>query len=207
MIIQTNKPLAARRENDHYPTPLVVCRAALNTLPRAFTPSRILDPGAGTGVWGMAACEKWPGADRDGVEIRADAPAPRGAYTTWYSSRDLLAGALHPDYCDLQDGYDLVIGNPPYSYAQAFVERSIGLVRDGGRVVFLLRLAFLESTHRHNTLFGIYPPKRVSVLVQRPSFMPAGDAKENKTDATAYAIFDWQRGYKGSTELHWLSWR
>ena len=44
--------------------------------------------------------------------------------------------------------YDLIIGNPPFSEAMAFVKRSLELVKHEGKVIFILRTAFLESDAR-----------------------------------------------------------
>ena len=191
--IKSEKPLAKRNEHDFYPTPDLLARVAASLLPRQFEPRRVLDPGAGNGPWGKAACERWPLADVDGVEIREDAPVQR-RYSTWYRG-DFLK-------MELDDGYDLVVGNPPYSDAQAFIEKSLMLTRDGGHVMFLLRLAFLEGKHRAETLYRHQRPQKVYVLAERPSFTPNG-----KTDATAYALFLWRNGSHDNTDLEFLSWK
>lgn len=97
---------------------------------------------------------------------------------------------------------EIVIGNPPFSCAEAHVRRAIEVVAPGGRVVFLLRLAFLESQERRN-LWAEHPPKEVIVLTERPSFTGGG------TDSPAYGVFVWviDSPVRTDPRLSWLSWR
>lgn len=63
-------------------------------------------------------------------------------------------------------GFDVTIGNPPYKFAQEFIEQSI---RFSAIVCFLLRLDFLGSKGR--TDFYRRYPADVYVLHDRPSFI------------------------------------
>ncbi|MEO6575502.1 MAG: hypothetical protein ABIP89_16760, partial [Polyangiaceae bacterium] len=77
----------------------------------------------------------------------------------------------------------LVISNPPFSLAQAFVQKSLDLAKPTrATVAVLLRLAFLESKKRAK--FHADNPSDVFVLTERPSF--TGDGK---SDSCAYAWF------------------
>lgn len=85
--------------------------------------------------------------------------------------------------------FDIIIGNPPYSLAMEFVEKSLSLLENDGVLVFLLRTAFLESKKRYefwqdNIINGLY------VLSKRPSFTGKG------TDATSYSWFVWDKSKK-----------
>ena len=51
---------------------------------------------------------------------------------------------------ELDKKYDLIIGNPPYSHALEFVEKSLECLSENGKLVFLLRTAFLESKKRYD---------------------------------------------------------
>jgi hypothetical protein len=205
-LIQSSKPLAARADHDFYPSPDWVVEAALNLIPDTFVPSTILDPGAGTGVWGRYARKRYPYALIRGIEIR---PVLRVSfeYDEWFTE-DYLQGSVRDT--DTNCRYDLVIGNPPYgvggdrNYAEKFVRKAYGSLITGGYLVFLLRMAFLASQSRGAGLYKQMPPKEVAVLSKRPSFMPTGHPKEGKTDATEYAIFVWQKGYHGETKLRWI---
>lgn len=185
-----------RVEFDLYPTPQGLCNAALSLIPTDFEYFWVLDPGAGGGEWAKAAYERKRNRNYIGVELR-DAPAPWW-FDVWLPKTDFLTwdGAAWGNY-----RYDLVVGNPPYEHAEAFIRKSLSLTRPGGYVLFLLRLAFLESQSRGAGLWRECPPKRVAVCSKRPSFTGNG-----KTDATAYAVYLWQKGWQGSTSLSWLEW-
>lgn len=189
----TQKPLKPRREADFYPTPCWVVEIALGELHTA--PRSILDTGAGEGVWGDVARERWDDANITGIDCRR-LPYPH-TYDLWITDDYLADGSTHPGTNGF-DGYELIMGNPPYLLAEGFIRRSISLLATGGNLVYLLRLSFLESRKRGDGLWQEYPPKRVVVLKSRPSF--TGD---NKTDSDAYAIFYWQKGWHGETTLAW----
>jgi len=107
----------------------------------------------------------------------------------------------HADFlCWPRDhGYDAIVGNPPYGDAEAFVRRALRLVKPGGLVAFLLRVGFLVGRGR-SPLWLAHRPERVHLVVERPSFTGGG------TDSASYAWCVWRRGYRGPTELAWLSW-
>jgi len=188
-----------RAERDFYPTPHELCRVAIAEFlkdennPDLYTS---LDAGAGNGVWGKYY-RMWK--DRDvlfGVEID-DVERPKW-YDFWIK-QDYLE--FEPEY----DKFELIFGNPPYSLAEEFIRHSMTLLGEDGYVYFLLRLAFLESKKRHFGLFTEYPPKRVYVLSRRPSFFST-KTNSKTTDTLAYAMFLWQNGWHGKTELEWLWW-
>lgn len=186
MIIQTTKALPARRKHDFYPTPpefAEVCLLSAGYL----RPQLILDPGAGDGVWGEEARKLWPEAHIVAVEPYR-VPA-HGVYQEWWR-QDFL------EWLDPRQ-FDLVMGNPPYKYAEAFVRRSLACLRLGGVLALLLPLRFLESQRRME-LWAEHPPIAVSVCANRPSFDGTG-----KTNATAYAFYFWRKGYRGTTKLTW----
>jgi hypothetical protein len=82
-------------------------------------------------------------------------------------------------------GYNLVIGNPPYSLAEQFVYRAMSIIDARGTVAFLLTLQFLGSVSRRE-FFSICPPSTIDVIRPRPSF-----ALDGATDAREYALFRW----------------
>lgn len=192
-IIQTTKELRPREPNDFYPTPqshilpaMRTCDAMLGVMPDPH----ILDPGAGAGVWGIAARNRWQRAHITGVELR---PVEQPwQYDDWHNEDYRLWSSSSEDY-------DLVIGNPPYKHAEEFIRLALGQLAHRGVLCFLLRLNFLEGQDRGKDLWRKYPPALVEVCSERPSF--TGDGK---TDATAYALFYWRKGWQGTTELAWM---
>lgn len=203
-IIKTDKELRDRDARDYYPTPKGLVRAALRKYERLsrrihsrapVAPRTIIDPGAGSGAWGEVAREIWPNAGITGVDLHFPDKPP--AYDLW-RNHDYIATPEPAVY----SGADLVMGNPPYKFAEEFVRQAHRDTNTFGRIVFLLRLSFLESQGRALGLWREYPPAMVSVLDRRPSF-----TGNRKTDSDAYAVYFWIKGqqFKG-TMLDWLVW-
>lgn len=164
----------------------------------------MLDPGCGNGIWGKALVDLYPedgfipniyGIDISIPQNMAHACVNRNLY-----KMDFL------DFVNIMGtGFELIMGNPPYSLAEEFVRHSLYLVAENGYVFFLLRLAFLESMKRCKGLFTEFPPKRVYVLARRPSFFTTKTGGRT-TDALSYAMLLWQKGWQGKTELQWMNW-
>jgi predicted RNA methylase len=106
-IIYSTKPLQARKKLDHYPTPSGLVRASLGLPQINPSPIKILDPGAGTGVWGSIARGRWSESFITGVETQPC--PPNGKYDIWYSGDFFRWSAANA-----RERYDLIIGNPPY---------------------------------------------------------------------------------------------
>jgi hypothetical protein len=208
LVLEKGTVLPERIAHDHYPTPKLFVEKGLLLVERAVTderypgppPSpyaslfspRILDPGAGEGVWGASARALWTPGEVVGVELR-DTPRPE-AYDRWHLGDFLQMSDLSPLS---GTGYDLVIGNPPYKHAEAFVRKSLDLTREGGVVCFLFYLTFLESQRRGDGLFAEHPPFTVAVSKSRPKF--TGPQNPN---AACFVL--WVKGYDGPTQLEWI---
>lgn len=50
-----------------------------------------------------------------------------------------------------------IVTNPPYKYAQEFIEKALELVGDGHKVCMFLKVQFLEGKNRRK-LYDEYPP-------------------------------------------------
>ena len=197
MIIPTEKKLKKRDEYDYYPTPIGLCRQALTILPSSFYPFSVFDPGCGNGVWGEAVRELYRTCFIGGIELRKVEINP--AFNYLFAEQDYLEDYWNPWE---RPQYDLIIGNPPYKLAENFIDRSLELVNDNGNILFLFRLAFLESLKRYNKYWTQNKPVKVAVLVNRISF--TGD---KKSDDTAYALYLFKKNNIENTELTWLKWR
>ena len=193
-IIMTTKELRPRDKNDHYPTPIELCRASLELLAsRKY--ETILDPGCGKGPWGRAARQIWPLSLIEGVDID---PTFDRSYNRVHKE-DFLGSVILS-----QQQYQLVMGNPPYRQAEEFIRKGMGLLAHDGTMIFLLRLNFLEGQKRGKGLWKEFPPSDVYVCSRRPSY--TGDGK---TDATAYMLCCWgKRRFTTDTTTHldWLEW-
>ena len=94
-----------------------------------------------------------------------------------------------------------IITNPPYSKGKEFVEKSLELIKDGGKVAMFLKLTFLEGQARRK-LFEQNPPKAVYVFSKRQNCARNGDFSTYKTNSNmCYAWFVWEKNYKGITGI------
>jgi len=99
-----------------------------------------------------------------------------------------------------------IITNPPFKYAQQFVEKALSLIPDGKKVAMFLRIQFLETKERRE-FFKSYPPKTVYVSSKRILCAMNGEfANYSKNGSAAcYCWFIWQKGFNGETVLKWFN--
>lgn len=205
--------------HDDYSTPPDLCTAAVDWLGEAgllpirtqLRRPRVLEPSAGSGnfVHAMLAVLHDPRAVErpafDAVDIASEKPQVLPSYVGWHVA-DFLS--WRPT-----DGYDLVLGNPPYGrvrvspdsgepiyskrtgkpmidpVAALHVERALGLLNPGGVLAFILRLGFFE-TGRHAPLLERHPVARVIETSPRPRFVGRGDS-------APYCLAVWRLGWAG----------
>lgn len=98
--------------------------------------------------------------------------------------------------------YD-ILTNPPYKYAQEFVEHALELLKWGGYCIMLLKIQFLEGKARRK-LFDKYPPKYVYVNSERQTCYINGDMSKKMSSASCYCWFIWEKGYTGETVVRWI---
>lgn len=96
-----------------------------------------------------------------------------------------------------------IITNPPYKYAEQFIEHGMSLLSDGNKLCLFLKLQFLEG-QRRKELFKKYPPKRVWVSSSRIRCYTNGVFKETSS-MLAQAWYVWEKGYEGDTILKWFN--
>ena len=97
-----------------------------------------------------------------------------------------------------------IITNPPYAFAQEFVEQALKMIQPGRKVAMFLKLTFLEGKKRAD-LFKDNPPRRVWVSSSRLKCAMNGDFDSVGGSATAYAWFVWEKGYQGHPEIRWFN--
>lgn len=95
-----------------------------------------------------------------------------------------------------------IITNPPYKYAQEFVEQALKISWGGVKIAMFLKLTFLEGKGRKQ-MFLQNPPTKVYVSSSRLECGTNGEFKG--TSAVAYAWFIWEKGYKGNTIIKWIN--
>jgi len=100
-----------------------------------------------------------------------------------------------------------IITNPPYKFAQDFVEKAMDIIPDGHKVAMFLKLQFLEGKGRRS-LFDKYPPKTVYVASGRLLCAKNGEFEKMKAgggSAVAYAWYVWEKGYNGDAVIKWFN--
>jgi hypothetical protein len=181
-----SKKREERREHDYYPTDPRLCTAMCQRLSRLH-PKAILEPGAGVGNFVRACKAQWFDTPVTAVEIvggNEQALSDAGATHVWTSD------FLEDDQCFAGDHwgkhrYDLIIGNPPYSLVEAFVQRSLMLLNpDEGVLAFVLKLHFFGSRKRVE-LFAHFPHYAAFPVIPRPDFTGEG------RDTSEYAMVTW----------------
>jgi hypothetical protein len=96
-----------------------------------------------------------------------------------------------------------IITNPPYKYAQQFVEKAIETVVDKKLVCMFLKLTFLEGQKRKK-MFEKYPPKLIYVFSSRVKCALNGRFEGVGSSAVAYAWFIWEKGWFGKPTIEWI---
>ena len=100
-----------------------------------------------------------------------------------------------------------VLTNPPYKYAQEFVESSMQHIANGYYCILFLKIQFLEGKARKE-MFKKYPPKYIYVFSERQNPMRNGqplDENGKKWSSTmCFAWFIWEKGFGGETIVRWI---
>lgn len=92
--------------------------------------------------------------------------------------------------------------NPPYRYAQEFVEKSLDIITEGHRVAMFLKLTFLEGKSRR-ALFDRGCLEKVYVSSSRLGCGKNGT--EWNPSAVCYAWMIWRKGYNGDPVIKWFN--
>ncbi len=175
-------PSDQRQPSDMYPTPYEFCQRIVTTLIENggdYTedrPLRFLEPGCGDAPFCRAIKEAMGDrVETTGVETRN--VLRRGWVDALYSETDFLTPNKYINR------FNIIMTNPPFSLAREFLAASIRMCKPTARIIFLLRLAWLESATRLDRVHRKIFPSMVYVLPDRPKFI------NNKTDSSAYAFF------------------
>lgn len=105
----------------------------------------------------------------------------------------------------LEESFD-ILTNPPYKYAEDFVNKSLELLRDGEHCIMFLKIQFLEGKSRYK-LYQENPPKYVYVHSSRQTCAMNGEFIQNGKEigsAVCYAWYIWEKGFKGDTIIRWI---
>ena len=158
----------ARKPNDFYETPAWVTNALQPCLVGA---RMIWDPAAGDGAM-VKVMHSWPSVKVNGTDIRGGC--------------DFLGPNIVRDSVP----FDAIVCNPPYSMAQAFIEKALQITRKPrGRVAMLLRVDYDSAkTRRH--LFGSCPEFSMKLVLTSRIRWFAGSTGSPSFNH-AWFIWDW----------------
>ena len=182
VIGASNHSLTDRVENDYYATPTEATEMLLKL--EKFS-KNILEPACGQGHISKVL-------EKNGYEVESTDLVNRG-----YGKGGcdfLKCTAMNLD-CD-------IITNPPYRYAQEFVEKAMDVVSHGHKVAMFLKQTFLEGKNRRQ-MFEQYPPKVVYVSSSRLTCGRNGE--EWPPSSICYAWFVWVKGFKGDPIIKWFN--
>jgi hypothetical protein len=138
----------------------------------------VLEPHAGGGAFLRAL------RDLDGLQVKANDTDPH----SWAVQH---GGATCCDLFSLHTKADRVVGNPPFSNAEAHVERCLQLADE---VAFLMPLDRLETAGRL-AFWQRHPPRRIWVLAERVW-----------SGSRACAFYWWTKTHT-HTQLDVISWK
>lgn len=175
---------------DRYYTPRwLVEQVMREILPMLMLPddAKVLDAGCGRhAIWSLVLHEVMPKARIVGIDNDETIPMPYGP--GWTYIQDNFLGWVPAKYA--VGPFDLVMGNPPYTYALPFMQHALRL---SPRVMFLVRQGFMSSKERA-AFFRDNSPNGVWIFAHRPAFTnPVYETKPTDTDQTDYCMILWDR--------------
>jgi len=98
-----------------------------------------------------------------------------------------------------------VITNPPFSFAQAFIEKALCVASH--KVIMFCKIQLLEGTARKE-MFENTPLKRVYVFSKRVNPLRNGEEKDEKgkpwASTMCFAWFVWEKGFSGEPVIKWI---
>lgn len=95
-----------------------------------------------------------------------------------------------------------IVTNPPFKFAEQFARKALEF-EQVTKVALLCKLSFLESLSRKN-LFQNTPLYKVLVFSNRITLTRNGNKMKN-SGMIAYAWFLWDKTYKNSPTIDWIS--
>lgn len=94
-----------------------------------------------------------------------------------------------------------IITNPPFKLSSEFIFKSMNLLDDGGYLMLLLPLRYLETKARYR-LFQRYMPRYVYAYSYRINIGKGGIFEGG--NAVAYAWFVWEKGNEKETVIRFI---
>ncbi len=105
-------------------------------------------------------------------------------------------------YNDIWEGD--IITNPPFKMSEPFIDHALGILNEGSKALFFLKLQFLEGSQR-GFLFDSGQLANVYVFRKRVGCAMNGDFVKYKGSPVCYAWYEFIKGHKGSPVIHWIN--
>jgi len=192
-----SNPSIKRVEYDYYATPFESTENLMKK--EKFTGNLWLEPCIGQGHIAKIILKYYPNIKLDGIDIIKRNLIFKNPNLN-FQQKDFLKFKTN-------NKYDNIITNPPYSIAQKFLEKSMELVKDEGKIALFLKIQFLEGIKRKQ-MFKKYPPKFIHVFSKRQTPMRNGsafDANGKKWNNTmCFAWFVWEKGNEEFPIIKWI---
>lgn len=173
-----------REENDYYATPPTCTEALLEK--ENFT-GTVLEPCCGEGHISKVLKD-------NGLDVDSNDMINRGYGETF---KDFLK----EDF----EKHDNIITNPPFKYAQEFIEKSLSLANS--KVAIFAKLQLLEGVKRRE-MFKNAPLKYIYVFSKRQTPWKNGEQLNPQgkkwASTICFAWFVFEKGYKGSPMVDWI---
>lgn len=183
-------PERGRVDDDFYATDPKSTRALLETV--EFKGDLFLEPCCGQGHIAEVIKEYYPDAKITAIDL-----VDRGYGQGGIDFFDF--------YTDVK--YDNVITNPPFKLAQQFIEKSLDMIKEDGKVAMFLKVQFLEGTGREE-FFNNAPLRYVYVFRGRQAPWMNGNPLNEKgkkwSSTMCFAWFIFEKGYTGEPIIRWL---
>lgn len=97
-----------------------------------------------------------------------------------------------------------VVTNPPFSEADDFALRALGLGAE--KVAILQRIAWLEGAARHQRVWARHPPARIWVFAKRQTLWKGGSQNAREKGGTiCFGWYVWDATHSGAPTLGWLA--
>ena len=180
-----------RVKDDYYATPYDSTRALLDNV--KFY-GNFLEPCVGGGHIAEIIKQYYPNEVLYAMDL-----VDRGYPNT------LQADYLNYDF--INQKFDNIITNPPYSLAQEFLEKSMNILSDAGKIAMFLKIQFLEGAKRRE-LFKKYPPKYIYVFSKRQNPWRNGSPIDENgkpwSSTMCFAWFVWEKDFNGEPIVRWL---
>lgn len=192
-VLAGGKGKRERVKNDYYATPPTATRQFLERLQNDGLELKgsILEPATGGGHMSDVLKEFYGEGSVTSTDL-----VDRG-----YSKLDDVKDFLEDEF----EKYDNVITNPPFKYAQEFIEKGLEIANE--KVIMFAKIQLLEGKKRH-LLFKNNPPSYIYVHSSRVNPYRNGspvDENGKKWSSTmCFAWFVWDKRYSGETILRWL---